>query len=165
MDLPQLWFWEIRPRLGEDKKMSKYGIIGKIYLTGLREIPATTHRMMVKILWGCRYLYSCMVHPTIELVWPKSLLVQRYQYSKSASQPYLHRSWKMSVEEIERSSRKWKWSWLFVEENAHSTNALLKKIPTAHGDIVGCCFFYSSMVSFCPNRPWRRIYGLATPVV
>ena len=36
MDLPKLWFREIRPSLGEDKKLSKYGIIGKICLTGLR---------------------------------------------------------------------------------------------------------------------------------
>ena len=49
MDLPKLWFRESRPSLGEDKKMSKYGISGKIYLTGLREVPSTTHRMMIKI--------------------------------------------------------------------------------------------------------------------
>ena len=45
-----MWFREIRPSLGEDKKLSKYGIIGKIYITGLREMLATTHRMMIKIL-------------------------------------------------------------------------------------------------------------------
>ena len=50
MDLPKLWFREIRPSLGEDKKLYKYGIIGKIFLTGLREIPAISHRMMIKIL-------------------------------------------------------------------------------------------------------------------
>ena len=50
MDLPKLWFREIRPSLGEDKKLSKYGIIGLIYLTGLREMPATTHRLIIKIL-------------------------------------------------------------------------------------------------------------------
>ena len=33
-----------------------------------------------------------------------------------------------------------------------TTNGLLKKIPTPHGDIVGCCFFYSTMVSICPKR-------------
>ena len=50
MDPPKLWFREIRPSLGEDQKLSKYGIIGKICLTGLREIPVTSHRMMIKIL-------------------------------------------------------------------------------------------------------------------
>ena len=45
MDFPQLWFREIRPSLGEDKKLPKYGIIGKICITGFREIPATAHRM------------------------------------------------------------------------------------------------------------------------
>ena len=49
MDLPKLWFREIRPGLGEDQEKSKYGIIGKIFLTGLREMPATAHRMMIKI--------------------------------------------------------------------------------------------------------------------
>ena len=49
MDIPQLWFREIRPSIGEDKKLSKYGIIGKICLTGLREMHATSHRMMIKI--------------------------------------------------------------------------------------------------------------------
>ena len=63
--LQKLLFREIRPRLGEDKKLSKYGIIGKIFLTSLREMPATAHRMMIKILWECRSLDSCMVHPTI----------------------------------------------------------------------------------------------------
>ena len=50
MDLPKLWFREIRPSLGEDQKLSKYGIIGKICLTGLREMPATAHGLMIKIL-------------------------------------------------------------------------------------------------------------------
>ena len=50
MYLTKLWFREIRPSLGEDEKLSKYGIIGKIGLTGLREMPATAHRMMIKIL-------------------------------------------------------------------------------------------------------------------
>ena len=49
MDLPKLWFREIRPSLGEDKKLFKYGIIGKICLTSLREMPAIAHRMMIKI--------------------------------------------------------------------------------------------------------------------
>ena len=48
--MQKLLFREIRPRLGEDKKLSKYGIIGKTCLTGLREIPTTAHRMMIKIL-------------------------------------------------------------------------------------------------------------------
>ena len=48
MGLPQLWFREIRPSIGEDKKFPKYGIIGKICLTGLREMDATTHWMMIK---------------------------------------------------------------------------------------------------------------------
>ena len=30
MDLPKMWFREIRPSLGEDQKLSKYGIIDKI---------------------------------------------------------------------------------------------------------------------------------------
>ena len=50
MGLPQLWFREIRPSIGEDKNLTKYGIIGKICLTGLREMLATAHRMMIKIL-------------------------------------------------------------------------------------------------------------------
>ena len=33
-----------------------------------------------------------------------------------------------------------------------ATNGLLKKIPIKHGDIVGCCFVYSTMVSVCPKR-------------
>ena len=49
MDLPKLWFREIRPSLGEDQKISKYGIIGKICLTSLREMLATSHRMKIKI--------------------------------------------------------------------------------------------------------------------
>ena len=49
MDLPKLWFREIRPSLGEDEKLSKYGIIGKIFLSDLREMAATAHRMMIKI--------------------------------------------------------------------------------------------------------------------
>ena len=48
MDLPKRWFREIRPSLGEDQKLSKYGIVGKIFLNGLREIPATSHRIMIK---------------------------------------------------------------------------------------------------------------------
>ena len=50
MDLPQLGFREIRPSIGKDKKFSKYGIIGKICIGGVREMPATAHRMMIKIL-------------------------------------------------------------------------------------------------------------------
>ena len=46
----KMLFREIRPRIGDDKKESKYGIIGKIFLIGIREIPATTHRIMIKIL-------------------------------------------------------------------------------------------------------------------
>ena len=33
-----------------------------------------------------------------------------------------------------------------------ATNGLLKKMLAPHGDIVGCCFFYSNMVSVCPKR-------------
>ena len=33
-----------------------------------------------------------------------------------------------------------------------TTNGLLKKIPAPHGDIVGCFFVYSTMVSVCPKR-------------
>ena len=45
----KMWFREIRPSLGEDKKLSKYGIIGKICITGLREMLAIAHRMIIKI--------------------------------------------------------------------------------------------------------------------
>ena len=34
-----------------------------------------------------------------------------------------------------------------------TTNGLLKKIPIAHGDIIGYFFVYSTMVSFCTKRP------------
>ena len=85
MDLSQLWFREIRPSLGEDKKLSKYGIIGKICLNGLREMLSMAHRMMIKIFWECGYLEWCMVHPTISLARPKSILGRRYQSAKSAS--------------------------------------------------------------------------------
>ena len=34
-----------------------------------------------------------------------------------------------------------------------TTNGLLKKIPTPHGDIIGCCFVYLTTVSACPKRP------------
>ena len=34
-----------------------------------------------------------------------------------------------------------------------ATNGVFKKIPTPDGDIVGWCFFYSTMVSVCPKRP------------
>ena len=44
----KMWFREIIPSLGEDKKLSKYGIIGKICITGLREMPAIAHTMMIK---------------------------------------------------------------------------------------------------------------------
>ena len=60
-----MWFREIRPSLGEDKEFSKYGIIGKICITGIREIPATAHRMMIKIFSECGSLECCMVNPTI----------------------------------------------------------------------------------------------------
>ena len=63
--LQKLLFRGIRPRLGEDKKLSKYGIIGKICLAGLRKMSAIAHRVMIKILWECISLDSCMVHPTI----------------------------------------------------------------------------------------------------
>ena len=49
MGLPQMWFREIRPSIGEDKKLSKYGIIAKICLTRLREMHTTAHWMMIKI--------------------------------------------------------------------------------------------------------------------
>ena len=45
----KMLFREIRTILGEDNKLSKYGIIGKIYITGLMEMSATTHSMMIKI--------------------------------------------------------------------------------------------------------------------
>ena len=48
MDLPKLWVREIRPSLGEDQNLSKYGIIGKICLTGLGEMTAINHRMTIK---------------------------------------------------------------------------------------------------------------------
>ena len=32
-----------------------------------------------------------------------------------------------------------------------ATNGLLKKMPAPHGDIVGCCFVYSTMFSVCPK--------------
>ena len=32
-------------------------------------------------------------------------------------------------------------------------NVFLKEIPAPHGDVVGCCFVYSTMVSFCPKTP------------
>ena len=67
MDLPKLWVREIRPNLGEDQKLSKYGIIGKIYLTGLIEMLSIAHRMMIKILRDYGSLECCMVHPTISL--------------------------------------------------------------------------------------------------
>ena len=117
MDLPQLWFREIRPSLGEDQKLSKYAIIGKICLTGLRETPSTAHRMMIKIFRDCESLECCMVHPTRSLAWPKIISGRRYQSSKSSSQPYLHCSRKMpakereSAMERERSSKRWQWSW------------------------------------------------------
>ena len=33
-----------------------------------------------------------------------------------------------------------------------ATNCVLKKMPAQHGDIVGCYFFYSTMVSICPKN-------------
>ena len=48
-NMQKVWFREIRPSLGEDQKLTKYGIIGKICLTGLREMPTTAHMMMIKI--------------------------------------------------------------------------------------------------------------------
>ena len=50
MDLPKLWFREITPSLGEDQKLSKYGIIGKICLNSLTKMPTTAHRRTIKIL-------------------------------------------------------------------------------------------------------------------
>ena len=79
MDLPKLWFREIRPSLGEDQKLTKYGIIGKICLVGLREMPATTRRMAIKILRDYVYIECCMVNPTISFASPKILSVRRYQ--------------------------------------------------------------------------------------
>ena len=115
MDLPKLWFREIRPSLGEYKKLPKYGIIGKIFLTRLSEILTTTHRMTIKILWEFGSLECCMVHPTISLSWPKSLSIRRYQSVKSSSQPYLHYFKKMPTEERERSSRRWNLSsWIHL---------------------------------------------------
>ena len=58
--LQKLLFREIRPRLGEDKKLSEYGIIGKICLTGLREMPAIGHMMMTKIFRDYESLECCM---------------------------------------------------------------------------------------------------------
>ena len=49
-NMKKLRFREIRLILGEDKKLSKYGIIDKVSLNSHREMPATTHRMMIKIL-------------------------------------------------------------------------------------------------------------------
>ena len=46
-----------------------------------------------------------------------------------------------------------------------TTNGLLKKMPTTHGDIVGCFFVYSTMVSVFPKRPWRIIYGPTATMV
>ena len=46
-----------------------------------------------------------------------------------------------------------------------ATNCVLKKILATHGDLVGHCFVYSTMVSVCPKRPWRRIYGPSKTVV
>ena len=34
-----------------------------------------------------------------------------------------------------------------------TTNGVFKKMPTPDGDIVGWCFFYSTMVSVFPKRP------------
>ena len=103
MGLPQLWIREIRQSIGEDKKISKYGIIGKIYLTSLMEMNATAHWMMIKTFRECESLECCMVHPTISLALPKSISGRRYQSTKSASHPYLHCSRKMAAEERERS--------------------------------------------------------------
>ena len=111
MDLPKLWFREIRPRLGEYQKLSKYGIIGKIHLTGLKKMPATTHGIAIKILWDYGYLEFCTVHPTISLSWTQIISRRRYQSAKSTSHPYLHRSRQMPAKEREWSSRRWKWSW------------------------------------------------------
>ena len=32
-----------------------------------------------------------------------------------------------------------------------ATNYVFKTMTSPHGDIVGCCFFYSIMVSVCPK--------------
>ena len=34
-----------------------------------------------------------------------------------------------------------------------ATNCVLKKMPATHGDVVGFCILYSSMLSFCLKRP------------
>ena len=44
-------------------------------------------------------------------------------------------------------------------------NGLLKKMLAPNGDIVGCYFVYSNMVSVCPKRPRRIIYGPTKIVV
>ena len=46
-----------------------------------------------------------------------------------------------------------------------ATNGLLRKIPTPHGDIVGCCFVDPTMISVFPKIHCRRIYGPAKTVV
>ena len=46
-----------------------------------------------------------------------------------------------------------------------ATNGLLNKMPAPHGDIAGCCFFYSNIVSVCLKRSRKRIYGPAKKVV
>ena len=49
-NMQKVWFREIRPSLGEDQKLTNYGLIGKIFLTGLTKMLATAHRMLIKIL-------------------------------------------------------------------------------------------------------------------
>ena len=46
-----------------------------------------------------------------------------------------------------------------------ATNCVLKKMHAPHGDIVGSCFVYSTMVLVFPKRPWKIIYGPAKNVV
>ena len=148
MDLPKMWFMETRPSLGEDQKLSKYGIIGKICITGLREMPAIAHRMMIKIFWECGSLECFMLNPTISLSWPKILWGRRYQSAKSASHPYLHYSRKMPTEERERSSRRWKWSWWIHLVGIYPLGISLAKFegkmkspwwPRVWRELVKCC--------------------------
>ena len=37
-------------------------------------------------------------------------------------------------------------------------NCVLKKIPAPHGDLVGCCFVYSTMVLVCPKRQVNKLF-------
>ena len=41
-----------------------------------------------------------------------------------------------------------------------ATNGLLKQMPIAHGDIVGCCFFYSTLSQFVQRDPEEEFMDL-----